>query len=73
MTQRVLETMTFSQLLGELRALGLSISQDKLTAWIGAGQLPFAQAIPMKQTEYIIFRRGFEDWVEEHAIQKEVI
>lgn len=70
---KVLETMTFQQLLDELRALGLCISAGKLSAWISQGLLPFAQAIHMTQTEYIIWRRGFEEWVDEHCVVKEII
>lgn len=66
--QLVLRTMTFTQLMDELRLRGMFIGQDKLKAAIIQGIMPFAHYIPMGQSEYIIFRKGFEEWVKEHSI-----
>lgn len=69
-TVPVLRTMTFSNLLEALRDRGMSLGQEKLKLMIGAGLLPFAHYIPMEKDQYIIFRKGFEDWVAEHSVME---
>lgn len=69
----VLRTMTFTQLMDELRARGMPVSYEKLKAIIDAGLMPFAHVITMKDDEYLIWRKGFEEWVAEHSIMEEPI
>lgn len=69
----VLRTMTFTQLMDELRARGMKVSYEKLKAIIDAGLMPFVHVITMKDDEYLIWRKGFEEWVAEHSIMEEPI
>lgn len=66
----VLRTMTFNQLMEELRERGMSIGQEKLKAAIRAGIMPFAHYIPMGRDEYIIWRKGFNEWAAQHSIME---
>lgn len=66
----VLRTMTFTQLMDELHNKGMSIGQEKLKAAIMAGIMPFAHYIPMGRDEYIIWRKGFEEWATEHSVME---
>lgn len=66
----ILRTMTFSKLLEELHERGMTMSPGKLKIMIERDLLPFAHHIPMKRDEYIIWRKGFEEWVEEHSVME---
>lgn len=72
-TVQVLRTMTFTQLMEELRERGMSISQNKLKKMIELGLLPFAHAIPLEREEFLIWRKGFEIWANEHSVEEVVI
>lgn len=68
--QPVLRVMTFSELISELRKRGMVIGQEKLKVAICQGIMPFAHYIPMERDEYIIWRKGFEEWVAEHSVME---
>ena len=66
----VLRTMTFTQLMQEMRARGFPISPEKLKKMVDLGLLPFANHIEMEKDEYIIWRKGFEEWAAEHSVME---
>ena len=70
MDGKVIEMMTVQEACEELRALGMSISLDKLRDGIEQGVYPFGTCIHMKERKFDIFRVLFNKWVDERAVQR---
>lgn len=66
-----IDTMTINQLTNELRELGIRTSNQKTRAAIKQGKYPFAIHVKMENDEFEIYRKLFDKWVEERAIEKE--
>lgn len=66
----VLRTMTFTQLAEELRLRGMSVGLPKLKKMIEIGLLPFAHVIELERDEYLIWKKGFEEWAIEHSVME---
>ena len=66
-TIRVIETLTVQEACEELRALGMSISLDKLRDGIEQGVFPFGICIQMKERKFDIFRVPFDKWISERV------
>lgn len=65
----VVETLTLAQLTEELKKHGIPIGKEKAQACIEQGVFPFARQIKMSGNEYLIFRKGFEKWIQENGIE----
>lgn len=72
---RVIRTMTANELMDDLRSLGMTMSYDKLKSLIQAGVFPFAQVVPggAGKDVVLILRKGYEEWVAEHAEEVEPV
>ena len=66
-----LKTLTLNELTQALRDLGLSIGNRKVKACIEQGIFDFAHCIKMEKDEYLIFQKGFDEWVKAHSVTKE--
>lgn len=70
---KVLSTLTLHQFRDKLVEHGLSIGYNKMLEAIEHTNLfPFVHKIPMKQNEYIILEKDFEEWAMQHSVEREV-
>ena len=67
MEGKKLETMTVSQVVDELRALGDKTTANKVRAGIIQGVYPFGIHIEMENEEFEIYRKKFDEWVNERV------
>ena len=67
MEQQKLETLSISQAVNELRALGVKTSPNKIRAGIIQGVYPFGICIQMDNNEFEIYRVQFDKWVAERV------
>lgn len=65
-----LKTLTLNELTQQLRDLGLSIGNRKVKACIEQGIFDFAYCVKMETNEYLIFQKGFDEWVKAHSVEK---
>ncbi len=64
----VLRTLTLTQLMDELRQRGMPVSYNKVKKMIELGLMPFAHVISLERDEYLIWRKGFEEWATQHSV-----
>ena len=68
---QTIEMMTVEQSVERLRGLGVRISPDLLRDGIEQGVFPFGSYIKSRNggNEYKIYRRLFDEWVAERAVE----
>lgn len=60
-----IETLTVKEAVDELRALGMSITPERLAAGIRQGVFPFGAAVQLNQMTVEIYKVLFDKWINE--------
>lgn len=62
-----IETLTVKEAVEQLRALGLSITPERLAAGIRQGVFPFGSAVQLSKMSVEIYKVLFEKWIQERV------
>lgn len=65
-------TLTHKELYADLRRCGVKTSLPKVKAMIQQGKYPFAVSCEMRQTEFEIYRKPYEEWKEKVGLRYEI-